>query len=100
MTKINLTKKDIVLSLNKKNGYSIAFTKMLVNDLISSMIETLKDDNLFLKNIGSFKKKEKKERIGRNPKTGIEAPITARKVVTFKPSQIMKEKINKGNQNN
>ena len=43
---------------------------------------------------------QKKERIGRNPKTGIEAPITARKVVTFKPSQIMKEKINKGNQNN
>ncbi len=94
MTKINLTKKDIVLSLNKKNGYSIAFTKRLVNDLINSMIETLKDDDLFLKNIGSFKKKEKKERIGRNPKTKEKFIITKRKVVIFTPSLKLKNKIN------
>ena len=94
MTKINLTKKDIVLSLNKKNGYSIAFTKRLVNDLINSMIETLKDDDLFLKNIGSFKKKEKKDRIGRNPKTKEKFIITKRKVVIFTPSLKLKNKIN------
>ncbi len=94
MTKINLTKKDIVLSLNKKNGYSIAFTKRLVNDLINSMIETLKDDDLFLKNIGSFKKKEKRERIGRNPKTKEKFIITKRKVVIFTPSLKLKNKIN------
>ena len=94
MTKINLTKKDIVLSLNKKNGNSIAFTKRLVNDLINSMIETLKDDDLFLKNISSFKKKEKKERIGRNPKTKEKFIITKRKVVIFTPSLKLKNKIN------
>ena len=62
MTRINLTKKDIILSLNKKNGYSLSFTKSLVNDLIISMIETLKEDDLHLKNIGSFKKKSEERK--------------------------------------
>tara|TARA_A100001015_G_scaffold278052_1_gene337872 strand:- start:311 stop:598 length:288 start_codon:yes stop_codon:yes gene_type:complete len=46
-----------------------------------------------LTSFGTFKIRNKKERIGRNPKTGIEAKISSRKVVTFKPSRHIKEKI-------
>ena len=73
----------------------------LVDDVLEHVSNALVDgENVKISSFGTFSCKQKKERIGRNPKTGIEAPITARKVVTFKPSQIMKEKINKGNQKN
>ena len=73
----------------------------LVDDVLDHVSSALADgENVKISSLGTFSCKQKKERIGRNPKTGIEAPITARKVVTFKPSQIMKEKINKGNQKN
>ena len=96
----NLKKIDIIKDLSIKTGYSSNYSKKVINELVDAILQIIKKGNLNLKNIGTFKIISKKERIGRNPKTGIEAPITARKVVTFKPSQIMKEKINKGNQNN
>ena len=52
-----------------------------------------KGEEVKLTSFGTFKIRNKKERIGRNPKTGIEAKISSRKVVTFKPSRHVKEKI-------
>ena len=52
-----------------------------------------KGEEVKLTSFGTFKIREKKERIGRNPKTGVEAKISSRKVVTFKPSSYIKEKI-------
>ena len=73
----------------------------IIQKIFSSIVESLSSGKrVEIRGFGTFSIKNRKERVGRNPKTGIEAPITARKVVTFKPSQIMKEKINKGNQNN
>ena len=75
------------------------FLWKLIDYFLKTIIIDLKDENkIKLSKFGTFELRKKKSRIGRNPKTGIEAPIIARKVVTFKPSQIMKDKINKGNQ--
>lgn len=52
-------------------------------------------ENVKLSSFGSFIIREKGERIGRNPKTGLEVPIPPRRVAVFKPSNIMKERINK-----
>ncbi len=52
-----------------------------------------KGEEVKLTSFGTFKIRNKKERVGRNPKTGVEAKISSRKVVTFKPSSHIKDKI-------
>ena len=101
MVKKNFTRKDLSNKIHKVLGFSKNFSSKIVDDFFKTLVdELIKTNKVKISSFGTFKIINKKERIGRNPKTGIEAPITARKVVTFKPSQIMKEKINKGNQNN
>ena len=53
-------------------------------------------ENVKISGFGTFVLRDKSERIGRNPKTGIEVPITPRRVLTFRPSQIMREQVAKG----
>ena len=53
-------------------------------------------ENVKISGFGSFILRDKKERVGRNPKTGIEVPITPRRVMTFRASQLLKERIAKG----
>ena len=96
MSNNSLTRLELSDAVVREVGLSRHESMQLV-DVSSALAD---GENVKISSFGTFSCKQKKERIGRNPKTGIEAPITARKVVTFKPSQIMKEKINKGNQNN
>ena len=91
----NFTKKDILNFLSKKKGYPVLFSQKIINDLIEILIYEIKTNNLNLKNIGTFKIIDKKERIGRNPKTKEIYKIKARKSLTFKPSVNLSNAINK-----
>ena len=79
MLKKDFKKIDLVKDLSLKTGYSQNYSKKIVDDLINIFIQNIKSGNLNLKNIGSFKLLNKKERIGRNPKTKEEFIITSRK---------------------
>ena len=83
----NFTKKDLIKILNLKTGFSLNFSKKLCNDIIFIIIQNIKNGHLNIKNFGKFKTINKKERIGRNPKTGEEFPILARKMISFNPSK-------------
>ena len=101
MSNNSLTRLELSDAVVPQVGLSRHESMQLVDDVLDHVSSALTEgDNVKISSFGTFSCKQKRERVGRNPKTGIEAPITARKVVTFKPSQIMKEKINKGNQNN
>ena len=92
--KINFLKLDIAKALSKEMGYSILYCKKLVNDLLRCMVNEICDQELLLKNFGTFKKLKKKERMGRNPKTKKEFLIKSRKSIKFITSQDFKKKIN------
>ena len=95
----SLTRLELSDALVREVGLSRHESMQLVDDVLDHLSDSLAlGENVKISSFGTFSCRQKKERIGRNPKTGIEAPIIARKVVTFKPSQIMKDKINKGNQ--
>ena len=95
MHKKSFTKLDLVYNLSEKTGFSKNFSKKLINDLIEIIIRNIKIGNFNLKNIGLFKIIKKKERLGRNPKTKEEFVISARKSITFKPSQKILKKLDK-----
>ena len=85
---------DLIESLSTKTGFSSNYSKKIINDLIEIVIKNIKTGNLNLKNIGSFKLINKKERIGRNPKTNEEFKITSRKSISFSPSKKISDKLN------
>jgi len=93
VNKNNLTKIDIIKNLSKKTGFSILFSKKLINDFLDILIHQIKANELNLKNIGSFKLIKKKERLGRNPKTKEEFIISARKTLRYVASKKLLTKI-------
>ena len=95
MLKKNLTKKNIGSKIYQNLGFSKNFSETLVDDFFETLISELTVSNkIKISSFGTFKIIKKKERIGRNPKTKLEAKICARKVVKFKPSVIFKNKLN------
>ena len=88
-------KKDLIKDITFKTGLSSNVSKKIFNDLVNILIQNIKKGSLVLKNVGSFKIIEKKERIGRNPKTKEEFIISARKTVSFTPSKKIIENLNK-----
>ena len=95
MTNINLKKKDIVKDLSKKIGFSSNYSKKIIDDLIHIILINIKTGNFNLKDIGTFKIISKKERLGRNPKTKKEYIMSKIKSVTFTPSKILLNLVNK-----
>ena len=95
MFKNNLTKIDIIKNLSAKTGYPISFSKKLIDDLIKIISKDIKMGNINLKNVGSFKLINKKERIGRNPKTNEKFLIKSRKSISFTPSKKILNNLNK-----
>lgn len=92
-----LTRADLADTINRKIGLSRADLLNLVEQIIDRMTDSLmKGDNVKISGFGSFVLRDKKERIGRNPKTGVEVPITPRRVMTFRASQLLKERIANG----
>ena len=94
MSQNNLTKEDICIFLSRKKGYSVVYSKKIINNLIEILIDEIKENPFNLKNIGTFKILNKKERIGRNPRTKEIYKIKARKTIAFKPSTNLSRKIN------
>jgi len=79
--------KNVGLSRNE----SSALVDSVFNEILKSLID---GDDVKISSFGTFIVRNKKERIGRNPKTGEEVPITARSVVTFRASNVLKSKVN------
>ena len=89
-----LTRADLAESLHREVGLSRADASRLVEQILSHMCEGLsKGENVKISGFGSFILRDKGERVGRNPKTGVEVPIAPRRVLTFRASQIMRERI-------
>tara|TARA_B100001248_G_C27364542_1_gene448248 strand:+ start:846 stop:1139 length:294 start_codon:yes stop_codon:yes gene_type:complete len=92
--RLNYKKIDIAKKISNKTGYPLSFTKKIVSYLTESLIDCIKNDSLIIKNIGSFTIIQKKERIGRNPKTNENFIITQRKSISFHPSKNILKKLN------
>ncbi len=93
--RINLTKKDLVNLVYMQIGYSKAISENLIDEYFSLIISNLiKENKLKILNFGTFVVREKKSRIGRNPKTKEEKKISQRKVILFRPSKEFKLFIN------
>lgn len=91
-----VTRAYLAESLYKKFGYSRAESADLVDAVIEEVILGLESEGeVKISSFGTFKVKKKSQRIGRNPKTKQEVPVTARKVVSFYVSNLLKKKINK-----
>jgi integration host factor subunit alpha len=89
-----LTKADIAENLVDEVGLSKKDSKDLVESFFDVVRETLiQGEQVKLSGFGNFEVREKSQRPGRNPKTGEEMPITARTVVTFRPGQKLKSKV-------
>tara|TARA_Y100001958_G_C20960742_1_gene359652 strand:+ start:396 stop:692 length:297 start_codon:yes stop_codon:yes gene_type:complete len=97
MEQKNLNKfkrKDLYTLLASKTGLSNIAAKKIIDDLINILKNQIKKGNINLKNFGTFKILNKKERIGINPKNKIKYVVTARKSVSFIPSDVLKKKLN------
>ena len=96
MLKKNLTRKDLSIKVYKKVGFSKNFSLKIIDSFFETLIcELIESKKAKISSFGTFSVLQKRERIGRNPKTKIEAKITSRKIIKFKPSHILKEKLNK-----
>ncbi len=92
-----LTRADLAEALVEKVGLPRNESQELVELVLREISNALVNgESVKLSSFGSFGIREKGERIGRNPKTGEEVPITPRRVLVFRPSNIMKERINAG----
>ena len=92
-----LTRSDLAETINRKMGFSRAESLDMVEAILEKMSQALETgENVKISGFGTFVLRDKRERIGRNPKTGIEVPITPRRVLTFRARQLLKERIAKG----
>ena len=93
--RINLTKKDLVNLIYMQLGFSKQISENLIEDFLSTIVINIKKEKkLKLSKFGTFLIRQKKSRIGRNPKTKETKLISARDVVLFKPSKEFKKLVN------
>lgn len=89
-----LTRADLADAINRKLGLSRSESLAMVESILDKMSDSLADgENVKISGFGTFLLRDKNERVGRNPKTGIEVPITSRRVLTFRASQMLKDRI-------
>ena len=87
------TRNDIVEEVSNNVGLPLSESSKIVEQIIEEILSSLEEGlDVKISSFGTFSVKNKRSRIGRNPKTGVEAPISARNVVTFNCSNILKEK--------
>jgi integration host factor subunit alpha len=90
-----MTKTDIAERIHLKSGLKKNESNMLLESVLSIMKDALESgEDIKIAGFGKFAVKKKKDRKGRNPQTGESITIEARQILTFKPSAILKEKIN------
>tara|TARA_B110000438_G_C15669626_1_gene587590 strand:- start:608 stop:898 length:291 start_codon:yes stop_codon:yes gene_type:complete len=96
MGRKNFNRKILTNKIYKSLGFSKNFSSIIIDDFFEILIsELIKLNKVKISSFGTFMVLDKKERIGRNPKTKVEAKIKSRKVVKFKASDFIKIKINK-----
>lgn len=89
-----MTKKDIVLKITDTTGIKQVDVKKIVQLTFDVIVEALeRNEKIELRNFGVFKIKERKSRLGRNPRTGEQVPVPPRRVVVFKSGLEMKHKV-------
>ena len=95
MTNIGtLTRADLAEALHREVGLSRADSAKAVEQILRDMCEALaKGENVKISGFGTFLLRDKGERVGRNPKTGVEVAIAPRRVLTFRASQTVRERI-------
>ena len=89
-----LTRADLAEAINRKLGLSRAESLVMVESILDFMTDALAEgENVKISGFGTFLLRDKAERVGRNPKTGVEVPITPRRVLTFRASQMLKDRV-------
>ena len=97
--RINLTKKDLVNLIYMQIGFSKQVSESLIEEFFSLIVYNLrKEKTIKLSKFGTFSIRQKKSRIGRNPRTKEEKIISERDVVLFKPSKELKKLLNNNNE--
>ena len=95
MDRKTLTRQDISEALYRNIGLSKNESALMLEAVLEQISNALiYGESVKLSSFGTFYTRQKRERIGRNPKTGVTATINARRVISFKPSKLMKERIN------
>lgn len=95
MNNKTLTRADLSASVYREIGLSLSEATTIVDAVIEEVIEALAGgETVKLSSFGTFSLRRKKQRIGRNPKTGVEVPITPRTVLSFNASNILKKNVN------
>ena len=93
---LTLTKADIIAAIQTENGYSLKKS----NDIVAILLEIIKSslesgEDVLISSFGKFQVREKRERLGRNPATDEDMILLARRVVTFKCSGRLRDRINR-----
>ncbi len=89
------TRNELIEAISNKIGMSHSDSSKIVEEIFEEILSELENGfDVKISSFGTFAVRHKNKRIGRNPKTGIEVPISSRNVVTFNPSNIFKSKIN------
>lgn len=95
MNNKTLTRADLSANVYREIGLSLSEATTIVDAVIEEVIEALAEgEAVKLSSFGTFSLRKKKQRIGRNPKTGVEVPITPRTVLSFNASNILKKEVN------
>ncbi|MEO1795782.1 MAG: integration host factor subunit alpha [Pseudomonadota bacterium] len=98
MTSKTLTRMDLSEAVFREVGLSRNESAQLVEHVLEEMSDALvRGEQVKISSFGTFSVREKVARVGRNPKTGEEVPISPRRVLTFRPSHLMKERVAAGN---
>ena len=85
------TRNDIIEAISDNVGLSLSDSSAMIEEIFKFILDELeKGEDVKISSFGTFSVRHKKSRIGRNPKTGVEATISERNVVTFTPSNVMK----------
>jgi len=89
-----LTRAAIADAIHRKLGISRAESLAMVESIVDHVCDALANgENVKISGFGTFLLRDKTERVGRNPKTGVEVPITPRRVLTFRASQMLKDRV-------
>ena len=98
MLKKNVNRKSLTNIIYQNIGFSKIISENIVNDIFYIIMSSFKENNkIKITSFGTFLKKRKNKRIGRNPRTKEKKIISARNVITFKASKFFKDKINQNN---
>ena len=98
MSDSTLTRMDLAEAVFREVGLSRHESAQLVESVLGHISDALvRGEQVKISSFGTFGVRSKSERLGRNPKTGEEVPISPRRVLSFRPSHLMKERVSRGN---